>query len=154
MCTVAPLCTCYSARARSVRKGPRTVRVSPMVKEELDMPTRHFWLKTWLPQRRYDEPDWRSTENCLKWGADPNYRFKDGSSLLCIGDHMSGKDPAQFGSAPWSRRSLTCRHVISGLRRGFKPEMTCRHVKLLLDHGADPNCAGSFPDMWSPLHLA
>jgi ankyrin repeat protein len=80
---------------------------------------------------RYDEPDWRSTENCLKWGADPNYRFKDGSSLLCIAIQ---KVPL------WKPR--------------LKPEMTCRHVKLLLDHGADPNCAGSFPDMWSPLHLA
>lgn len=85
--------------------------------------------------RRYDKPDWRSIENCLKWGADPDYRFNDGSSLLCMAIKVSARG-----------QQLLTPHV--------RQERAYRHVKLLLAHGADPNCVGYLPKIHSPLHLA
>ena len=30
------------------------------------------------PEKKDDRKEWRTTENCLRWGADANYRFEDG----------------------------------------------------------------------------
>ncbi|KAJ5575688.1 hypothetical protein N7535_002614 [Penicillium sp. DV-2018c] len=69
---------------------------------------------------------WKSIENCLKWGANPNHVFHDGVSL------MAG--------------------VI--MNSGEYPHKRYREVKVLLAHGAGTGCLASLPDKDSMLHLA
>ncbi|KGO55967.1 hypothetical protein PEX2_006120 [Penicillium expansum] len=88
----------------------------------------------------YESDNWRSTEHCLKWGADPNYRFEDGSSWICS---------TIKSSKPLHGHELDVEHETQ--ERG---ERAYRHVKLLLAHGADPNSVGSPTEMASTLHLA
>ncbi|KXG47799.1 uncharacterized protein PGRI_016690 [Penicillium griseofulvum] len=92
--------------------------------------------ETWV---RPERGDWRSTETCLKWGADPNYRFEDGSSWM---SHVIKSSIVDTGHG-WGRDVSQ-----------EKQERVYREVKLLLSHGADPNSVGSLQEMDSMLHLA
>jgi ankyrin repeat protein len=69
---------------------------------------------------------WDSVKNCLKWGADPNFVFPDGVSLMA--DAI--------------------------MRSRYNPHKADRKVKLLLAHGADTGCLTSLPEKDSMMHLA
>lgn len=77
----------------------------------------------------------RTTENCLTWGADPNYRFHNGCPWMWHAIKSASAERDQHHS--WT-----------------KQEKACRDVQLLLDHGADPNSVGSLATMDSMLHVA
>ncbi|CAI7644314.1 unnamed protein product [Penicillium viridicatum] len=96
---------------------------------------RHIQHINWGRYESYNSDDWRSTENCLKLGADPNYRFEDGSSWIC--------------EAIKSSKSA-CRNVaLEKQEREEIEERAYRDVKLLLSHGADPNSVGSLESLGS-----
>ncbi|OQD71041.1 hypothetical protein PENPOL_c001G08641 [Penicillium polonicum] len=102
---------------------------------------RHIRRRIWSG---YDSDDWRSAENCLKWGTDPNYRFEDGSSWIC--DAIKSSTGTYRGWGQDVSRE--------------KQERSYRYVKLLLAHGADPNSMESLgsgesrSEMVPVLHVA
>ncbi|CRL21491.1 Cyclin-like F-box [Penicillium camemberti] len=86
----------------------------------------------WRGHERYNSDDWRSTENCLKWGADPNYHFEDGSSWIC--ETIKSSTSAYWGWGQYVAQEKQ--------ERAETEERAYRYVKLLLAHGADPNSMG------------
>ncbi|KOS39560.1 hypothetical protein ACN38_g9596 [Penicillium nordicum] len=95
----------------------------------------------------HNSGDWRSIENCMKWGADPNFRFIDGSDWICVIIRSLANAYRRWGQ---------------DVTQEGQERAAYRHVKLLLARGADPNSVVSMasggylqpPGMAPVLHVA